>query len=292
MTASSRDLRETLARLRKDIEDLAATLGQSELSSRIRKTVETEVESLSERLSEIHEELDPIHQPNAVFDPSSPKTIGRFISIAMIAQEMVPLADVEPFYGSGIYAIYYKGGYSLYEPLAGTETPIYVGKADPATSIAEDPREQECRLARRLGDHRKNITRAESTLDINDFYCRWLVVSSGWESAAEAYMINLFKPIWNKEIKVIVGFGKHGDSAETRSNRRSPWDTLHPARAWAMDATLEDRKSIEQIQEEIARHFELHPAFLDRSAILEGFFDELRQLKEVYSNQSSSRAHW
>jgi Eco29kI restriction endonuclease len=281
MTASSRDLTETLARLRKDIEELAVSLGQSELSSRIRKTVETEVESLSERLSEIHEELDPIHQPTAVFDPSSPKTIGRFISIAMIAQEMVPLANVEQFYGSGIYAIYYKGCFSLYEPLAGAETPIYLGKADPATSIAEDPREQECRLARRLGDHRKNITRAESTLDINDFYCRWLVVSSGWESAAEAYMINLFKPIWNKEIKVIVGFGKHGDSAETRSNRRSPWDTLHPARTWAMDATLEDRKSIEQIQEEVAKHFELHPVFSDRSAILEGFFNELRQLKGI-----------
>ena len=179
MNVSRNNLKESLERLRRDIEDLASSLSQAELSSRIRKTVETEVESLSKRLGEIHEQLDPVHQPTAVFDPSSPKTIGRFISIAMIAQDRVPLADVEPFYGSGIYAIYYKGEYDLYKPILGTETPIYVGKADPATSVAEDPREQECRLARRLGDHRKNISRAATTLDISDFDCRWLVVSSG-----------------------------------------------------------------------------------------------------------------
>jgi hypothetical protein len=281
MMASANDLEETLVRLRKNIEDLATSLSKVKLSSRVRKKVETEVESLSGWLSEIQEELDPVHQPSAVFDPSSPRTIGRFISIAMIAQERVPLAGVKTFYGSGIYAIYYKGGYGLYEPLSKTETPIYVGKADPATSVAEDPREQECRLARRLGDHSKNISRAESTLDINDFECRWLVVSSGWEAAAEAYMIDLFKPVWTKETKVIVGFGKHGDSAETRSNRRSPWDTLHPARVWAMNESLEDKKSEDQIREEVKRHFELHPTFKDRAAILEGFFNELRQSKTI-----------
>jgi hypothetical protein len=277
MTLNSSDPRQTIEKLKQDIENLAIALNGVQLSSRVRRVIEKDVESLSTRLSEIHEELDPIHQPGAVFNPSNPKTIGRFISIALIAQEMVPLSGVQPFYGSGIYAIYYKGDFPLYSAISSSETPIYVGKADPATSVAQDPKEQECRLARRLGDHKKNISKAESSLDISDFYCRWLVVSSGWESAAESYMIDLFRPIWNKETKVIVGFGKHGDSAETRSNKRSPWDTLHPARAWAMDANLEDKKTAEQIYVEVQRHYELHPVFRNQQEVLEGFFEELKQ---------------
>jgi hypothetical protein len=277
MTRDLGDPRQTLEKLRQDIESLANALKNASLTSRGRKAIEIEVERLSLRLNEIHEDLDPVHQPGAVFNPSNPKTIGRFISIALIAQEQVPLADVEPFYGSGIYALYYKGDHPLYESISYSETPIYVGKADPATSVAQDPKEQECRLTRRLNDHKKNISKAEATLRIEDFYCRWLVVSSGWESAAESYMINLFKPVWNKETKVIVGFGKHGDSAETRSNKRSPWDTLHPARAWAMDTNLEDKKTEEQIRGEVARHFELNPVFRDQQSVLEGFFNELKQ---------------
>jgi hypothetical protein len=36
--------------------------------------------------------------------------------------------------------------------------------------------------------------------------------------------------IWNRQTKPVPGFGKHGDSAETRSNSRSPWDTIRPGR--------------------------------------------------------------
>ena len=46
-----------------------------------------------------------------------------------------------------------------------------------------------------------------------------------------------------------------------------------------MDETLKDKKSAEQIQEEVKRHFILHTAFQDRAAILDGFFKELRQSK-------------
>ena len=73
-----------------------------------------------------------------------------------------------------------------------------------------------------------------------------LVVQSGWETAAEDYLIRLFRPIWNKETKILYGLGKHGDSAETRTNKRSLWDTLHPARVWAAP-TLEDARSPAEI---------------------------------------------
>src|SRR5262249_46995737 len=143
--------------------------------------------------------LDPVAQPSSVFDPGNPKVVGRFVSLALVAQNRVPLADIPKFYGSGVYAIYYKGSFPLYRPLSATETPIYVGQAAPASNHARTPREQGQRLSSRLSDHRKNIGKAESTLILNDFECRSLVVQTGWETAAEDYLIHLFRPIWNSE---------------------------------------------------------------------------------------------
>ena len=43
-----------------------------------------------------------------------------------------------PFFGSGVYAIYYHGdSEKAYLPLSRTETPIYAGKADPKDPHAE-----------------------------------------------------------------------------------------------------------------------------------------------------------
>src|SRR4051794_1713247 len=39
--------------------------------------------------------------PRTVFDPADPKAIGRMVSIALLAQERVPLQDVRPAYGAG-----------------------------------------------------------------------------------------------------------------------------------------------------------------------------------------------
>jgi hypothetical protein len=44
---------------------------------------------------------------------------------------------------------------------------------------------------------------------------------------------------------------KHGDSAETRSNKRSPWDVVHPGRAWASHDILENSASLQQIKYKI-----------------------------------------
>jgi hypothetical protein len=74
-------------------------------------------------------------------------------------------------------------------------------------------REQGERLAARLNDHRKNIGKAVSTLNVDDFQARFLVVQSGWETAAEDYLIHLFRPIWNSEVDILYGLGKHGGHA-------------------------------------------------------------------------------
>ena len=102
-------------------------------------------------------------------------------------------------------------------------------------------------------------------------------MQSGWETAAEDYLIHLFRPIWNSETKLLYGLGKHGDDADTRGNKRSPWDTLHPGRAWAAKSK-EDAKSPDAIAAELTRHFAEHPVFPDLKHVLASFLDELRQV--------------
>lgn len=211
------------------------------LSAPMRRKLESSLHQAMDELSSLLAEIDPISTPSSVFDPSNPKVVGRFVSLALVAQPRVPLADVGRFYGSGVYAIYYNGPFPLYSPIAKTETPIYVGKASPFITGARSPRDQGEKVSARLGEHRKNIALATTSLSLADFECRSLIVQSGWEEAAESYLIHLFHPIWNAESKLVFGLGKHGDSSTTRVNKRSPWDTLHPGRKWAEDI-LEDQK--------------------------------------------------
>jgi hypothetical protein len=262
--------------LRASLERLTADASDTSLSSARRKKLETQIKEAVDELTALLAKLDPIAQPTSVFDPSNPKVVGRFVALAMVAQDRHPLSDIPKFYGSGVYAIYYKGSFPAYLPISGTETPIYVGQASPSVSNARTPIEQGAKLSGRLNDHRKNIGKALSTLDLADFEFRSLVVQSGWETAAEDYLIHLFQPIWNSETNILYGLGKHGDSATTRANKRSPWDTLHPGRAWAAPTT-EDAKSVGQIDAELANHFAAHPAYPDLESVIGSFIEELRQ---------------
>ena len=184
-----------------------------------------------------------------------------------------------------MYAIYYKGSFAPYAPLAGTDHPIYVGKADPASSSAKDAVEQGTKLSDRLQEHAKNIRKATSSLNIDDFECRFLVVQTGFQKSAEDYLINFFKPIWNSETKICFGLGKHGDSPSTRGNKRSPWDTLHPGRPWAQSITT-NQKSLQRILEEIAAHLVANPPYSDIHAIFERFIDDMGQLRTGGSGSS------
>lgn len=267
----------TVSELRQTLQRLISETDRPSLTTAGRRKLEAEIRGVVDELGKFLNELDPIRQPSAVFDPSNPKIVGRFISLAMVAQQRHPLAEIQRFYGSGIYAIYYKGPFPLYARISGTETPIYVGQAAPAINNAKTPMEQQDRLCRRLDDHRKNIGKATGTLDIADFEFRSLVVQSGWETAAEDYLIHLFRPIWNSETKILFGLGKHGDDAKTRANKRSPWDIVHPGRSWAADGSLSDAKSVEKIAHELDEHFAKHPVFATLDDVLSSFIEELRQ---------------
>ncbi len=106
------------------------------------------------------------------------------------------------------------------------------------------------------------------------------MVQSGWELAAETYLINFFHPVWNNQTKICYGIGKHGDSQKTRANKRSPWDTLHPGRPWADHPDLVDAFPEEKIRSNLAAHFtqldgkgSIYP---NVHAVLETFLDGLR----------------
>ncbi len=263
--------------LRTNLEQLTANANDISLSTAKRKRLETQIKKAIDELTALLAKLDPVAQPTSMFDPSNPKVVGRFVALAMVAQDRHPLSHIPKFYGSGVYAIYYNGSFPAYQPMSRTETPIYVGQASPSVRNARTPVEQGAKLCGRLSDHRKNIGKAGGTLDLADFEFRSLVVQSGWETAAEDYLIHLFRPIWNSETNILYGLGKHGDSATTRANKRSPWDTFHPGRAWAA-ASVADGKSIEQIGAELDKHFVAHPVFLDLETVFGSFIEELRQV--------------
>lgn len=242
-----------LESLPEDSVDLSTIRG-----SRI-KRLRSLIEASIERLQKLLPDLDPIKQPPHVLDPSDPEVVGRLIADTLLVQERHELGDIPKFYGSGIYALYYNGSFNAYQPIAKTETPIYLGKADPAESRAATPTEQGTRLWNRLNDHQRSIKPTDN-LDVSDFECRFLVVRSAWQGTAEIYLIRRFMPIWNNEMKICYGFGKHGDDPGTRANTRSPWDTLHPGRKWALKpGNVPYHLTVKQIETQIAEHYKTHP---------------------------------
>jgi hypothetical protein len=264
--------------LQENLNKLLQEAKNEALTSRARKVLENQIRQVIVDLGGFLNELDPIRQPISLFDPSNPKIVGRFVSLALVAQSRLPMSKISRFYGSGVYAIYYNGIFAPYQPISKSETPIYVGQAAPSLSNARTPSEQGEKLSSRLIEHFKNISKATTTLAIDDFEYRALVVQSGWETAAEDYLIHLFHPIWNSETQLVFGLGKHGDAAVTRSNKRSPWDTVHPGRVWASDLKLQDAKNFDRIEKELDIHFKTHVAFSDIDSLLLSFIDELKQI--------------
>lgn len=225
-------------------------------------------------------DLDPIKDPGASFDPANPDTAGRLVALALIAQDRVRMDRLARTYGSGVYAIYYVGDHPLYAAVSKTETPMYVGKADPDNPTARTSREQGPRLFGRLADHRRMIKTVgdyaigegfEHPLRVEDFEARRLVCATNAQLVAERHLIGMFRPIWNNEIGICWGISKHGDAAKTRANKRSPWDVMHPGRLWAMAEELDDKMSPGDITARIAEHFQQNPPYTDTDHILHNF---------------------
>ena len=165
-----------------DVVRLAHENGNSAAARRIRQGLA----SFAAQVESARAETDRVRLPKATFDPFEPKTSGRMVALALLAQPLVPLAAVPESYGSGVYAIYYTGDHPLYAAISGTETPIYVGKADPKEPDASTPREQGNKLTGRLREHAATVSEAESyaaesnlptglhSISLADFKCRRL----------------------------------------------------------------------------------------------------------------------
>lgn len=265
------ELRERLTRLRELLPSLSKPAAKKAMG---------ELLSIMDDLESARADLDPIKDPGASFDPADPDTAGRLVALALIAQDRVPLGRVARTYGSGVYAIYYRGDHPLYAAVSATETPIYVGKADPDSPNARTPREQGPRLFGRLKDHRRMIETVGTyaareglphPLLVDDFEARRLVCTTNAQLVAEKHLIAMFRPIWNNEIGICWGISKHGDAATTRANKRSPWDVIHPGRTWAMAESLDDKASPKDIEQRIAQHFAQNQPYRDTGHIIHDF---------------------
>jgi hypothetical protein len=271
----------------------------ADLSKPQAKRLRARFDEYVRNLAAYRERLDPVRDPDASFDPSNPDTIGRLVVLGLLAQDRVPLRELRPTYGSGVYAIYYVGQHPAYSEISGTETPIYVGKADPDEPRAATPREQGVRLFSRLADHRDAIREVEAysttnalpdPLQIQDFECRRLVCATNAQLVAERHLIDVFKPAWNSETKICFGISKHGDNSETRRNKKSPWDVLHPGRDWAMSSPVRDGMTAETVTAKLAEHFIAHVPHRDLEGVIENMLDSFRQIARATPEISEAAA--
>lgn len=161
----------------------------------------------------------------------------------------------EPFYGAGIYAIYYFGDLEIYRMLAEhnqggkLKVPIYVGKAVPPGArkggfrLGEQPGAV---LDKRLCEHAKSISEV-ADLRLDEFACRYLVADDIWIPLGEQLLIEWFSPVWNR---IIDGFGIHDPGGRRANQLRSAWDTLHSGRRFA-DKLPPNPRTAEQIRKDV-----------------------------------------
>lgn len=198
--------------------------------------------------------------PYEEFDPLNRANLGRSVETALVSRPLVAFNALFPFWGSGIYAIYFTGptDHSVYGRIAGSHSPIYVGRARPKGSrkgsAKADGGHRSKALSDRLYHHRTSIEQAVN-LTVEDFSCRWLVADMLFVPMAEQLMIETYRPIWNG---LIDGFGNNAPGGGRGEQVRSRWDTLHPGRYWAYELPDPPYTDV-QLRSQVLAHFDQHP---------------------------------
>lgn len=173
------------------------------------------------------------------FNPLDRVSLAASVAEALLSKSPVSMAAVPNFWGAGVYAIYYTGEFEPYKRIADQNNngkwglPIYVGKAIPEGgrrgAILNDIYSGNA-LFKRLKEHAESIYLASSTIKLEDFYCRYLVVEDIWIPLGESLLISKFSPVWNL---LVDGFGNHDPGSGRYNGLRPRWDVLHPGRLWA-----------------------------------------------------------
>ncbi|MEU0687068.1 Eco29kI family restriction endonuclease [Streptomyces uncialis] len=161
------------------------------------------------------------------FDPLGLDLLGLNLREEMDGRPRMPLDELKPFPGAGLYALYYKGDLDAYKELKGLDIPIYVGKASAGDSSYGDPPDMtERKLFGRIRDHRGSIKQADN-LDPSHFDVRFLTLDDIWIVLGERALLRAYSPVlWNT---VMTGFGGNSPG-QGRRNARSVWDSIHPGR--------------------------------------------------------------
>ena len=255
----------------------------------------TQAEAHRVQILQLLPELLRGFSPRASFDPADPKVAARMAALALLMQPKAPLSNVAPAYGSGIFAIYYEGAHPLYAPIAGSETPIYVGRVHPAYEDASTIVEQGTRLTERLSALARSIASVETysksrwpdreRIELCEFQYRRLVCATHAQLVAEKYLIRVLCPLWNPETEACWGLSKH-DAGRARVNERSPWDVAHPGRQWALSNGMRDALTPGQIGERIAMTLKKCPPQRDRAALFQELIGSLFQSDSTLAGQS------
>lgn len=172
------------------------------------------------------------------YNPLDKINLAQSIERELLERTAKPLGEVDGIVGAGIYVIYYAGPFPAYARIRANPNmdhfgaPIYVGKAIPKGGrkggLGKDAG-QGTALTERLRQHAGSVADA-ANLDLADFWVRHLIVDDIWIPLGENMLIERFTPLWNRAID---GFGNKDPGRRRATQYRSPWDVLHPGRAFA-----------------------------------------------------------
>lgn len=172
------------------------------------------------------------------YNPLDKLNLAKSIETEIVSRDVDRLGMDQAIVGAGVYVIYYRGDFEAYLPISAAnaahwEKPIYVGKAIPKGGrkggISRDARASGAALSSRVRKHAESI-RATNNLNIDDFVFRYLILDDIWIPLGENVLIETFKPLWNVALE---GFGINDPGRGRLSQKRSPWDVLHPGRGYA-----------------------------------------------------------
>jgi hypothetical protein len=201
-----------------------------------------------------------------VYNPLDKSNLGKSVAEALLKQPVHPLDAIPAFEGAGIYALYYRGPFPGYAPIAVANQdearwPIYIGKAIPSggrkgASLSASARGSS--LYKRLAEHRdsiRDVERGSGSLAIGDFQARYLTVDDIWIPLGESLLIARFRPVWNIALD---GFGNHDPGKGRYEGLRPLWDHVHPGREWATRCAVRS-ESMGELLDKLADYFDAHP---------------------------------
>ena len=164
-----------------------------------------------------------------IYHPIEPSIESNIVETFVQALDWQPVALMEtlaPFFGKGIYAIYYNGTFQVYESITKQNIPIYVGKTIHVYRGDSDDGSTNTRsLYYRLIEHSSRIKNTMN-LEIAHFGCKYLVLNDIWPILTHKQLIRKYKPHWNAIIK---GFSNH-HPGQRRHASVTEWDAIHPCR--------------------------------------------------------------